>query len=242
MSSDNVFKTLPPLPFKFNFPQCVLFNQEILICGSANTNVCYSYHLTQQRYKLICSYPEDVEIENQVVIKCKGDRNQITLFSFGGSNRVTLMMRYRSVWDEKNNRRNIWQRTFHNVIDPEDMDMPVHAVIGGSKNQLLFYVCPLGRIRVVNVHSLEQVGQGQLPINCIDGSYCLVRMYHYLLFVHTRDAFCIQYDEILSTFSYKEFPVCPDLKFVRNYSYACVKNLLMIFGGRKNHQCLDKIY
>ena len=110
--------TLPSLPTKLSFSQCISFQEEILICGGVHNINCYSYHIQKQQYKLICSYPDHVRLDGHTVIaipssfdfnfnfNSKHDTRTITLLSFGGSARWsiqyhTMVMNYQSVWDEK---------------------------------------------------------------------------------------------------------------------------------------------
>ncbi|ETO02746.1 hypothetical protein RFI_34667 [Reticulomyxa filosa] len=58
---------------------------------------------------LICNYPSDVKLSGHCVVKLvdnnnnnNNDSNQITLLSFGGYNKHTLVMKYVSVWSNDN--------------------------------------------------------------------------------------------------------------------------------------------
>ncbi|ETN98934.1 hypothetical protein RFI_38553, partial [Reticulomyxa filosa] len=99
----NNCQPLPDLPKPFTKAQCILFKEELLICGGANTNRCYSYHTLKRQYKYICSYPSDVQFNEHCVVQLNNpqtDPNEIDLLSFGGQNKdimkQTFSMKYKS--------------------------------------------------------------------------------------------------------------------------------------------------
>ncbi|ETN97556.1 hypothetical protein RFI_39973 [Reticulomyxa filosa] len=96
-----IFAALSPLPIPLFQGQCISYKQEILICGGNKVNECYSYHTIQKQYKFICSYPKDVILLGHCVVDIKNNKNKITLLSFGGSFKHTLIMNYTSVWNDK---------------------------------------------------------------------------------------------------------------------------------------------
>ncbi|ETO07483.1 WD-40 repeat protein, partial [Reticulomyxa filosa] len=92
----NPFETLPSLPSAISFAQCVNYEHEILICGGYGNRNCYSYHMLKNKYKFICYYPETVTLWGHTVIKYVNLKNadDITLLSFGGKKKHTLIMNY----------------------------------------------------------------------------------------------------------------------------------------------------
>ncbi|ETO07591.1 hypothetical protein RFI_29802 [Reticulomyxa filosa] len=71
------------------------------------------------------------------------DSDQITLLSFGGHCKHTLVMKYASVWSNISNNYNEWISLADNhnhqiVIGRDDDYKGIRAVIGGSNNHLLF--------------------------------------------------------------------------------------------------------
>ncbi|ETO18778.1 hypothetical protein RFI_18469, partial [Reticulomyxa filosa] len=110
----NVLQSLPELPDLFSAPRCIMFNDEILICGGPETNKCYSYHTLRKQYKYICSYPSDISLRGHCVLQWKHSQtkvNEIHLLSFGGQGKdiikQTFSMTYQSVWDN-NSYQNVW--------------------------------------------------------------------------------------------------------------------------------------
>ncbi|ETO36801.1 hypothetical protein RFI_00261, partial [Reticulomyxa filosa] len=99
--SNQIFQTLMESPILLDQSQCVLHKHELLICGGKGERACYSYHTLKNEYKFFCDYPIGVELEGHCVVKLVDsnsnkdkDNNQITLLSFGGYNKHTLVMKY----------------------------------------------------------------------------------------------------------------------------------------------------
>ncbi|ETN99097.1 hypothetical protein RFI_38390 [Reticulomyxa filosa] len=97
----NSFQTLLELPKTFATSQCILFNEELLICGGKQTNECYSYHTLKREYKFICPYFDDVEFNGHCVVQLNYSQtnpNKIDLLSFGGQDKnimkQTFSMKY----------------------------------------------------------------------------------------------------------------------------------------------------
>ncbi|ETO33458.1 hypothetical protein RFI_03647, partial [Reticulomyxa filosa] len=104
--SNQIFQILKDLPIAISQSQCVLHKDEILICGSLDDSNCYSYHTLKSEYKFICEYPSNVTLIGHCVVKLvdsSKSSNQITLLSFGGLKKHTLIMKYVSVWSDDNN-------------------------------------------------------------------------------------------------------------------------------------------
>ncbi|ETO03022.1 hypothetical protein RFI_34388 [Reticulomyxa filosa] len=111
---NNYFQTLPDVPKPFGTSQCLLFKEEILICGGQQTNDCYSYHTLKKQYKYICCYPNDVQFNGHCVVQLNNlqtNPNEIHLLSFGGQDeniiKQTFSMKYKSVWEINNNNNKI---------------------------------------------------------------------------------------------------------------------------------------
>ncbi|ETO30497.1 hypothetical protein RFI_06623 [Reticulomyxa filosa] len=96
------FERLKDLPSTLSDSQCVLYKHEILICGGFRKENCYSYHTIKNKYKFICDYPSNIELYGHCVVKLIDNKNEITLLSFGGSIKHTLMMKHASIWDNNN--------------------------------------------------------------------------------------------------------------------------------------------
>ncbi|ETO10967.1 hypothetical protein RFI_26409, partial [Reticulomyxa filosa] len=167
--SDQAFQTLKELPIPLDDSQCVLHKNELLICGGYQQRACYSYHTIKNEYKFICEYPSDVMLWGHCVVKLldnnsKG-RNQITLLSFGGLFKHTLMMKYVSVWSNISNELNTcneWapftDNHNHPIIIGKDDDhyyQGVRAIIGGSKNNLLFITYYPNNISVFDLNTFQ---------------------------------------------------------------------------------------
>ncbi|ETO35981.1 hypothetical protein RFI_01081 [Reticulomyxa filosa] len=91
------FETLASLPIPFLDAQCITYKDEILIYGGYQQRNCYSYHIIKHENKLICSYPDDIDLEGHCVVKMVNndkndnkDSNEITLLSFGDRTKIVL--------------------------------------------------------------------------------------------------------------------------------------------------------
>ncbi|ETO34692.1 hypothetical protein RFI_02398 [Reticulomyxa filosa] len=104
------FQALKELPISLRDSQCVLHKHELIICGGLGQRACYSYHTLKNEYKFICAYPSHVKLWGHCAVKLVDNnnkhRNQITLLSFGGFNKHTLVMKYVSIWGDDNNSNN----------------------------------------------------------------------------------------------------------------------------------------
>ncbi|ETO09564.1 hypothetical protein RFI_27810 [Reticulomyxa filosa] len=180
-----LFETLTPLPIALSLAQCVVHKHEILICGGNKRN-CFSYHTHKNQYKPICLYPDDVELFGHCVVeipnnKNNNDTNTITLLSFGGQKKHTLIMKYRSVWSNDENgsvikktekHYNEWVSFTDNENKPISIGKAkynycgVRAVIDGSNNHLLFIIYPSNGIDVFDLNALQYVKYDTLPPDC----------------------------------------------------------------------------
>ncbi|ETO13846.1 hypothetical protein RFI_23523 [Reticulomyxa filosa] len=179
-----LFQTLSSSPVSFQCIQCVAHKDEIIICGGVESNECYSFHILKNKYKYICSYPENVSLLAHNVVKRVNNNNTkkdaVTLLSFGGSDKHTLVMEYVSVWDNNENttkkentkkRYNMWLP----LIDNENKEITIGkaddilyggcAIIGGSDNHLLFFTHGEKYISVFNLNTFQHVKCEILPID-----------------------------------------------------------------------------
>ncbi|ETO15633.1 hypothetical protein RFI_21730 [Reticulomyxa filosa] len=195
------FQTLKDLPTPLSYPQYVIHKHEILICGSRNQRKCYSYHTIKNQYKFICKYPSNVTLNKHCVVKLvdnnNKESNQITLLSFGGRYKHTLVMKYASVWSnddnsnnedemnksnklKKSNNYNEWVPFTDNHNNPiiigrdNDNYHEVRAVIGGSNNHLLFITYYPYNISVFDLNIFQFIKHDELPTMNSILCHCLV--------------------------------------------------------------------
>ncbi|ETO03074.1 hypothetical protein RFI_34336 [Reticulomyxa filosa] len=248
------FETLNPLPVPLCHAQCISYNEELLICGGTNSDCCYSYHIPSNQYKLICLYP-NATLQGHCVVQLKNSpkhKNGITLLSFGGFHKHTLMMNYVSVWSNDSEREkikdtcNIWLP----FIDSENKAICIgkssdnyegaRAVVDGN---LLFITYYPNNISVFNLHTLQYVNQSTLPIQSENGTsyHCFVLKTCYglesMARKHEMVLFCeetglsIEYDEESNSFGIKPLHVCRDMRFLLRYAYVCINETILFFGG-----------
>ncbi|ETO14411.1 G-protein beta WD-40 repeats containing protein [Reticulomyxa filosa] len=249
-SDATAFQMLALLPSALQRGQCVMHNNEILICGGYWNNECYSYHTIKNKYKVICSYPIEVTLSSHCVVKLRSNDNSsdITLLSFGGEYRHTLIMKYRSVWDdnkEKKEEYNEWISFLDNDYEPvyiEDHGEKyegVRAVVGGSNNNLLFLTYPPNDIAVFNLNTFRYVKQDILPSDNWISNHCFVsitdpnansRKTEMILFCEDV-GFAIEYDENNNTFQFQTLRVCSMLRPFLAYAYVVVDDAIVFFGG-----------
>ncbi|ETO24241.1 hypothetical protein RFI_12918, partial [Reticulomyxa filosa] len=253
-NKDISFLTLSDLPISFFSPQCVVYKDEILICA----NDCYSYHTIKQEYKLICSYPDNINLGEHNVMKIVNNNNpnDITLLSFGRESKMskilasygyaqryahTLIMKYVSVWEEKDFKkdsyRNQWIQFTDNtkpLLTLEYKEDGVRALIGGSNNHLLFitYLC---NIDVFDLNTCKYINHSNLLIN---GNDCFVLRTENRLSnkIHEMVLFCekmglsIKYDEDKNELAFKNLTVCNDIAPFNTYTYVYVNDCILFFG------------
>ncbi|ETO31446.1 hypothetical protein RFI_05673, partial [Reticulomyxa filosa] len=180
---DNIpFLFLPSLPVPLYQSQCVVHNYEILLFGDYCNHDCYSYHMIERKYKRICSYPSNVKLNGHCVIKLipnNNDSHDVTLLSFGGYPKHTLVMKYESVWNDIENAYNEHKEDYINKWMPlrDNDDMPIsigrdeddylglRAVISGSNNHLLFITYFPNDISVFNLNTFQYEKHSTLPTN-----------------------------------------------------------------------------
>ncbi|ETO03666.1 hypothetical protein RFI_33737, partial [Reticulomyxa filosa] len=149
---NNIFQILPELLKPFTISQCILFKDELLVCGGFQTSDCYSYHTLKKQYKYICSYPNDVQLYGHCVVQLihsQTNSNEIHLLSFGGQGenkmKQAFSMKYKSVWeisDSKSEHQsfNTWIRHKQDtdIGKLEDELRGLRGLISRINNDLLF--------------------------------------------------------------------------------------------------------
>ncbi|ETO31826.1 hypothetical protein RFI_05290 [Reticulomyxa filosa] len=226
------FQSLNALPNSLWQSQCVLHKYEILICGGYKKRDCYSYHTLKNEYKFICEYPNDVALWGHCVVKLVDNNknsNEITLLSFGGDYKHTLVMKYMSVWSNENdenesnklkelNNHNQWIPFKDNDGNPiqigRDYDnyWGVRAVIGGSNNHLLFIAFKDNNISVFDLNTFQFIKHSNIPTDDLTG-------------------LSIEYDEDDNTFQFCNLPVCKSIAVFSHYAYVCINDVILFFGG-----------
>ncbi|ETO01880.1 hypothetical protein RFI_35559, partial [Reticulomyxa filosa] len=194
MSKKN-FETLKDLPIPLPEPQCVLHKDEILICGGRCQSGCYSYNTYKDSYKFICDYPSNVKLDGHCVVNLVNNNSEgndeITLLSFGGLSKHTLIMKYVSVWSDNNNKNGIkrskklkkcnqWVPFTDNkekvvkLGKQEDRYEGARAVIGGGNDHLLFITYQPKNISVFDLNTFQFIKHDTLPIDNEIYSPCFV--------------------------------------------------------------------
>ncbi|ETO20974.1 hypothetical protein RFI_16231 [Reticulomyxa filosa] len=262
LATTRSFETLASLPIPFQYLQCVVHKHEILICGGYGNVKCYSYHTIKNQYKLICSYPSNVELSGHSVVELRndndGDVDVITLLSFGGTRKHTLIMKYVSVWDDKSGGDNTGsKRTKKNLNEwtpfLNEYNKPIiignigndyggmRATIGGSNKHLLFITHHPNKISVYDLNKFTFVKQDNLPMDDASVRYhCFVsktvntnasETIHEMMFFYEKTGLSILYDEHANEFQFKNVRVDTPLKSLLCYGYVYVNDCILFFGG-----------
>ncbi|ETN98811.1 hypothetical protein RFI_38677, partial [Reticulomyxa filosa] len=255
---NNIFQTLTELPKPLVASQCIFFKDELLVCGGLQTNDCYSYHTLKKRYKYICSYPNDVQMDRHCVVQLihsQTNLNEIHLLSFGGQYRYkmkeTFSMKYKSVWeisDSKSEHQsfNTWikHNPDTNIGKLEDNLCGVRGLIGGINNDLLFITYHPENIEVIDLKTMKPltgIKNNIMPneSHTFGISYhCFVPLTmnnekfinHFILFC--RDTgLLIKYDEQNKTFHYQKLPICTAFNDFAFYSSVYLYDFIFLFGG-----------
>ncbi|ETO05287.1 WD repeat-containing protein [Reticulomyxa filosa] len=248
------FQSLKYLSTPLSQAQCVLYKHEILICGGHKQRDCYSYNILKDEYKFICDYPSDVTLWGHCVVKLidnnnKND-NEITLLSFGGKDKHTLMMKYVSVWSNDNGNKTKKSKKSNNynqwIPFPDDRDYTirigrdgdnycgVRAVVGGSNNNLLFITYLRNSISIFDLNTHLFIKHDTLPTNASITSHCLIlkpaneekdnikknKNYEIILF-HQATGLSIKYNENKNM----------DIASLKQYAYVCINDVILFFGG-----------
>ncbi|ETO32360.1 hypothetical protein RFI_04757 [Reticulomyxa filosa] len=257
------FLSLPDLPVPLHQSQCVTHKDEILICGGFLSQDCYSYHMLKKKYKLICRYPEDVTLKGHCVVKRTDNNNpnDITLLSFGGGAKHSLVLRYVSVWNDDSGNKidgintentkhcNEWLPFTDNNGQPiclgrmYDNYWGASALIGGSNNHLLFITYRLNNIAVFDLNLFRYIKYDKLPMHNEICYHCFVskainrlelnknKRKHEMLLFCQDKGFSIEYDEDDNNFKFNEVWVCSTIRPFYAYAYVCINDFILFFGG-----------
>ncbi|ETO24783.1 G-protein beta WD-40 repeats containing protein [Reticulomyxa filosa] len=245
------FMILSFLPIQLSQSQCIAYKHEILLCGGLWNNECYSYHTLKDKYNFICSYPRDVIIGGHCVVKLEKDNpDDLTLLSFGGKNKHTLIMKYKSVWDDTN-KNEIDKTKYYNQWLPltNDRNQPIcigreqdnyfglRAVIGGSNNNLLFITYYPRNIDVFDMNIFRYINHDILPIEdcCYIRDHCLTMRTNEktskLMLFCEKTGLSIEYDEINNSFQFHKKWVCTTIRSLRYYAFVYTNDVILFFGG-----------
>ncbi|ETO27233.1 G-protein beta WD-40 repeats containing protein [Reticulomyxa filosa] len=256
-STSSFFETLRSLPASLYGSQCVVYNNEIIICGGVYKRDCYSYHTLKNQYKYICSYPANVFLFGHGVLKLANNTspNEITLLSFGGRCKHTLVMKYVSVWDEdaieKAKCPNEWIQFTDNQDNPicigrnKDNYLGARAVICGSNNNLLFITYNPKNISVFDLttfqfinHDVLQADNNWIWFHCFvsNNSNGLLTMStnakkNEMILFCEKIGLSIEYDEDSNAFQFNHLRICTTIRQFSYYAYVCVDDSILFFGG-----------
>ncbi|ETO30329.1 WD repeat-containing protein [Reticulomyxa filosa] len=251
------FETLATFPIPLQNTQSVAYKHEILIFAGYERRACYSYHILKNEYKLFCLYPNSINVDGHCVVKLVDNNNknkhinEITLLSFGGKQRHSLIMKYISAWDNDNEiikkkNYNRWFPFIDNNNNPvqiakdEDNYNGVRAVIGGNNNNLLFITYNPKNISVFDLTKFQFIKHDILPIDINISFHCFVKRNENENGNKEKDEmwlFCfeiglsIEYDEKLNTFQFHKLRVCDTIKSFHYYAYSYIQNSILFFGG-----------
>ncbi|ETO22535.1 caspase-3 [Reticulomyxa filosa] len=268
------FQSLMNLPNQFSESQCMLHKYELLVCGGYLQRNCYSYHTIKKEYKFICKYPSNVKVFGHCVVKLVNDnnnnnkdKNEITLLSFGGYSKHTLMMKYVSVWSndnennndsemnkskqvQKSNDYNKWIPFTDNHNDPinigrdEDNYWGVRAVIGGSGNNLLFITYLQNNISVFDLNKFQFIKHDTLLTDSWIQYHCFVSKPENGQEINEekkkKTGLSIEYDEDNNTFQFHQLPVCDDIASFHHYAYVYINDVILFFGGSNGYGTVSK--
>ncbi|ETN98507.1 hypothetical protein RFI_38983 [Reticulomyxa filosa] len=246
-----IFSSLPNVPTALFQSQCVVWKDEILICGGRPHNHhCYSYHTTKRKYKKICEYPHTIRIFGHVVVKCESDNNELTLLSFGGVDvsKYTLLMSYQSVWEKsrrKEKKKNEWRVVHHDTsFGTRKSNLTgASALIGGKNKDLLFVTYFPNKIDVIDMKTYHYVcgtGSNRLPIKSPYSlqNHCFVPLtssnqtvVNHFLLIHKNLSLLIKYNEEDKKFCYESLPTCPSLATCDCYGFISFNDQIFFFGG-----------
>ncbi|ETO25088.1 hypothetical protein RFI_12055, partial [Reticulomyxa filosa] len=155
---------------------------------------------------------------------------------------------------EKLNNCNEWVPFTDNHNNPIQIARPnedfkgARALIGGSNNNLLFIVYYHKNISVFNLKTFQYIKHDRLPIQTGLSFPCFVlhqkhgqemtqknekqnQTNNEMLLFFTKSALRIEYDEDKNTFQFHQLAVDIYVAQVCRYGYACVNDVLWVFGG-----------
>ncbi|ETO21756.1 G-protein beta WD-40 repeats containing protein [Reticulomyxa filosa] len=243
LSTKLLFQTLPPLPYPLKTPACVAHKQEILICGGDNNSKCYSYHIPTKKYKYICCYPKKMSLYGHCVVKLlnKENLNDITLLSFGGfdfTNTLTLVMKYKSVWENNEEVKNEWTSLTDDnnssiyIRSEKDSYMGARAIVGGNKNNLLFITYYPQNIDILDLNTYKYIKRDILPITTSIRFHCFISNKEKEMYLfHSKNGLKIKYNEEQNIFQFTDIRICTAIRSLYSYSYLYVDDIILFFGG-----------
>ncbi|ETO22818.1 hypothetical protein RFI_14372 [Reticulomyxa filosa] len=229
-ASGPICQFLCDLPVALNWTQCVLLGEEILICGGVDVDGCYSYHIKKDAYKFICNYLKNIPRAHSVII-CEGSSKEATLISFGGYKKHTLVMKYKSVWDENSENKNEWRDAPKEIAAPTHSLGFVRSLIGGSKNQFMFVLNYPTYITVLDVETLQEIAKVNLFSLRLGNRSCFVQDEDGLFVFCLQNGLRIRYDEMQNTLEYQNLTICLELQHTLGYSYICINGFVVLLGG-----------
>ncbi|ETO29548.1 hypothetical protein RFI_07569 [Reticulomyxa filosa] len=165
--------------------------------------------------------------------KSKKGNKKYTLFAFGGnsynSKKETLMMKYRSVWEEEY-AENEWipvEHAYKNSIRCVGDYFSPLAVIGGTNNSLLFLIHLPNHFDVIDIKSLQTVTNLTLPFYVNGDATIFVKGSQEMLVFTQDNGASIQYDEVKK----------------EQYCFLCIQDVVIVFGGyHSNFIATDHIH
>ncbi|ETO04198.1 hypothetical protein RFI_33200 [Reticulomyxa filosa] len=258
----NEFISEPHLPTELSGTQCVAFEDELLICGGFTHIHCYSYHTKLKAYRRIRSYPDSLnQMRGHVVIACstllhhKANEHEIILLSFGGKNghcqSHTLMMKYHSVWNDKQKQLNEWislinEQTKEKLALREYID-GTRACIGGTNLNLLFitYQKKMDILDLNNFQYLQteiKLPQTYLYHCMVPFQYFDVNLPNYFILMQQNQCLLLKFDEATLSMKVEKLPFPNGLKGTIGYGYVCVLGHIVLFGGRIFNNATDSVY
>ncbi|ETO16592.1 hypothetical protein RFI_20747 [Reticulomyxa filosa] len=232
---------------------CLLCLKKLNVCYT-NTKSLFVVVFTKETVILIIQSKTNTMDANN-------DNNEITLLSFGGKYKYTLVMKYVSVWGNDNNddgmnklkkskNCNQWIPFTSNENHPIHIGRDeycydgVRAVIGGSDNHLLFITYQRNNISVFNLNTFQFIKHETFPTNNCINYHCFIlksehgqmktnnkRSYEMLLF-DQKTGLSIEYDEDNNNFQFRHIPVCKDAAPFNRYAYVCINDAILFFDGQ----------
>ncbi|ETO26589.1 putative protein, unknown function [Reticulomyxa filosa] len=259
--SVTLFQPLKDLLTPLSHSQCVLHKHEILICGGVDKKDCYLIIHSKTNTSLSVRH-----CVVKLVDSNNKDRNQITLLSFGGEYKHTLVMKYVSVWGDDNNsdndneinklkkskkssNYNEWVHFTDNHNNPTNIRIGddyngVRAVIGGSSNHLLFITNNPKNISVFDLSTFQFIKHDTLPTNKKISNHCFISKPEngqgILKSNEKKKRKIFMKCCYNNTFQFHKLPVCNDIALFNGYAYVYINDSILFFGG-SNYPHISKL-